>query len=206
MNKKTIATIGLCMIAIIWGTAFIAVDDALINGWETFPILMVRGLLGGLIALPFAIRKQFWKHKETIKNGLIMGFVFFLAYTAQTFGQQISNVVNSAFLTALYVVFAPLILRLIYKKKQDKRVYYGSLVAIIGVLFLTVLDSSGGVSFNFGDVLLIFCAFFFALQIVYASKCKGCDPLSITFIQLTTMGVLSLIMMFVTNQTYLPKE
>ena len=99
MKKKHIATIALFLVALIWGIAFIAVDYALESGWNTFTILAIRGILSGLLLLPFAIKDQIWKDKKQLLNIVIAGAFFFLGYATQTLGQQASSVVNSAFFT-----------------------------------------------------------------------------------------------------------
>ena len=121
MKKKHIATIALFMVALIWGIAFIAVDYALESGWNTFAILAIRGILSGGLLLPFAIKEKIWKDKKQFINIIIAGAFFFLGYATQTFGQQSSSVVNSAFFTCLYVIFTP-ILALLFGKKSNQLV------------------------------------------------------------------------------------
>ena len=64
MKGKKIGIISLFIVSIIWGIAFIAVDYALANSWKTFTILAIRGILSGLILLPFALRDKIWKNKR----------------------------------------------------------------------------------------------------------------------------------------------
>ncbi len=202
MNKEKLSIIALLIVAFIWGSAFIGVDIALKAGWDVFPILAVRGLVGGLCTLPFALKYKFWKNKKGMISGLIMGIFFFIAFIFQTVGQDKSSIVNAAFLTVLYVAFAPLLLRIIFKEKQEKKVYIGALVSILGVFSLTILDSGNGLKVNVGDILVILGALFFAMQIIAAQKsAKYCNAITATTIQLLVMGVLSLISIPITGQT-----
>ena len=73
MKKETIGMFILLLVAVIWGFAFIAVDHALVNGWQTFTILSLRGLIAGLLLLPFAIKKKFWRSKNLIIHSIIAG-------------------------------------------------------------------------------------------------------------------------------------
>lgn len=196
MKKETIALISLGLVALIWASAFIGVDMALDAGWGTFSILTVRGLVGGLVLLPFACKSKFWKNKKSFIYGIIMGVFFFIAFYFQTEGQARTTIGNCAFLTGLYVVFAPLVLRIFFNEKQTKQVYIGCLVAIIGVFFLTILGEGEGISFNFGDLLVMIGSFFFALQIIAAEKSsEHCSSAASTSIMLLTMGVLALFFM-----------
>ena len=115
--KKQIGIISLFIVSLIWGLAFIAVDYALENGWNTFTILSIRGVLSGLMLLPFAIKDKIWKNKRIFFNTIIAGIFFFLGYALQTLGQQESSVINSAFYTCLYVIFTPFI-ALMFKKRE----------------------------------------------------------------------------------------
>ena len=195
MKKKHIATIALFLVALIWGIAFIAVDYALESGWNTFTILAIRGILSGLLLLPFAIKDQIWKDKKQLLNIVIAGAFFFLGYATQTLGQQASSVVNSAFFTCLYVIFTPFLAILFGKKEVTTKTIIASVIAIIGIFFLSVLGEGGAISFHWGDILLVLCAIFFAFQIIWAGHFidKKHSPLATSSVMLLSMGLLSLI-------------
>ncbi len=202
MKKETISVLGLLLTAFIWGSAFIAIDEAQSNGWQVFPILTVRAMVAGIVLLPFAIKQKFWKNKKGLISGVFMGVIYYFAFICQTLGQEHTSIVNTAFLTVLYVAFAPLILKLIFKEKQQKKIYIGCLLSVIGVFCLTILDGGSGFKLNFGDALVILGALFFAIQIVAAQKtAKYCTAISTTTVQMLTMGILSLISMPIAGQT-----
>lgn len=203
MKKKHLGMIALFLVALIWGIAFIAVDYALASGWKTFTILAIRGLLSGLILLPFAIKDKVWKKKKLMIHTIIAGLFFFLGYATQTLGQEASSVVNSAFFTCLYVIFTPF-LALIFGKKEVKiKTFIAAMIAILGIYFLSILGKGGTFSFHIGDILLILCAIFFALQIIWAGHFIKDDvsPASTSSIMLLTMGILSLIMIPISKES-----
>ncbi|NCC54962.1 MAG: DMT family transporter, partial [Erysipelotrichia bacterium] len=180
------------------------VDDALAHGWQTFPLLAFRGLIGGLFMLIFSYRKKWWKNKTTIILGIITGTLFFAGFAFQTLGQTLSSVPNTAFITTLNVIFVPLIARIFLKRKIENKVYVACFLAIIGTAILSFSDSF---TFHIGDIYLLLCAIFFALQILFNEKCgQHNDVMSITCIQLLTMGILSFLFMPMTNQTHIPNE
>ncbi len=198
------ATLALLTTAIIWATGFIAVDQALASGWEAFPLLAARGLIGGLFLLLFSYKKAWWKNRTTLRLGITNGFIFFLGFAFQTIGQSLSSVPNTAFLTSLNVVFVPFISFLFLHKKLELKIYFAAFLALIGS---AVLSFSEGLSFHLGDFYLFLCAIFFALQIIYSEKCgEHNDPFSIITIQLLTMGICSLILMPITNQMHVPTQ
>ena len=203
LKKKHLATIGLFLVAIIWGIAFIAVEYALESGWNTFTILAIRGILSGLIFLPFAIKDKIFLNKKVLLNTIIAGIFFFLGYTTQTIGQKESSVVNSAFFTCLYVIFTPFLALLFGKKEVNLKTVLAAILAIVGIFFLSVLGEGGQFSFHIGDLLLVLCALFFALQIIWAGHFidKTKSPLATSSVMLLTMGLLSLVAIPISNET-----
>ena len=195
MQHKRLGTSALFLLSIIWGTAFIAIDYALENNWNTFTILTIRGLLSGLLLLPFAIKDKIWKYKKLIKHITIAGIFLFLGYSLQTLGQQKSNVINSAFYTCLYVIFTPFLALLFGKKEVTIKTFIASFLAIIGIYFLSVLGKGGKFVFYIGDLLLILGAIAFALQIIWLGHYikDEVSPLSISSVMLLVMGMMSLI-------------
>ncbi len=202
MKKERIGLIALFLVAFIWGIAFIAVDYALASGWKTFTILAIRGLLSGVILLPFAIKDKVYKNKKILINCIIAGVFFFLGYATQTLGQEASSVVNTAFFTCLYVVFTPFLALIFGKKEVKLKTFIAAIIAIVGIYFLSVLGKGGMFSFHIGDILLILCAIFFALQIIWAGHFidKSISPISSSAIMLLTMGFLSLIAIPISNE------
>lgn len=202
MKKEAIGISALLLVSIIWGCAFIAVDYALINGWNTFTILTLRGFIAGLLLLPFAINKRFWKDKKLILHSMIAGVFFFLGYAFQTIGQQKTSVVNSAFFTCLYVIFTPFIGLFFGRKEVTKKTLAATFLAIIGIFFMSFV-SKGEFVLHFGDVFLILCALFFALQIFWVGHFidKDADPISASSIMLLVMGICSLILIPISQET-----
>lgn len=202
MKKKHIALIALFVVALIWGVAFIAVDYALDSGWKTFTLLAIRGILSGLFLFPFALKAKIFKNKKLFLHSVIAGVFFFLGYASQTLGQEASSVVNTAFFTCLYVVFTPFIALLFGKKEVGIKTFVAAFIAILGIFFLSVLANGGTFSFHIGDILLIICAISFALQIIWAGHFIKADvsPAATSSIMLLTMGILSLLMVPITQE------
>ena len=92
-----------------------------------------------------------------LKASAITTVFLFLGYVLQTVGLRYTGASNSAFVTALYVVFVPLILR-----RFDGRVLLATAIAVIG-LWLLVKPTAG---VNIGDLLTLGCAVAFAGHIV----------------------------------------
>jgi drug/metabolite transporter (DMT)-like permease len=201
MSKPHYGKSALLTSALLWGIAFVAVQEAINRGWTPFMLLGVRGLLASMALLGFAIKRRFWKKKGLIKQSIIAGIILFLGFVFQTYGQMYSSVSNASFITVLYVVFIPV---LMWRKRRVNRwTLLGVGLAVVGTAVLTVRES---MSFHLGDALLLACAVVFAYHIMAVEKLAPYDDsLSATFIQVFTLGVLGFVMAVLTGGT-LPSE
>ena len=178
------------------GWSIFSVESAINAGWETFPLLLIRVVFRWKCRLIIHSKKN-WENRALFKDGIIAGTFYFFGFAFQTFGQKLSLISNIAFLTALNIVFVPIIEIIIYKRKVRLQLVIASLLAFVGVSFLTFEQS---ISLRWADILGILCAICFAFQIVYIKKSASKhdhDPLQLTVVQLYTMGFLSLLGMFV---------
>ena len=203
MEKKkltTIATLVLFIMTIIWGLAFIGVSDALNNGWGTFPIVFLRSIIGALVVFPFTIKKSY-RNKDLFKKGINIGVSAFGGYTLQTYGQSMTTVGATAFITSLYIILVPLILRILFRKRESWVIYLASFIAVIGCLLLNLkLPLSFDKENLLGNGLVLLGALCFAIQIITIAKyTQEHDVLQLTFIELVTMAFLALIAMSIIN-------
>jgi drug/metabolite transporter (DMT)-like permease len=150
--------LALLLTTLIWGATFPA-TKAVLEQIPPFSFLLLRFLLGVLlIAVWFALaRRRLHRDRALlIASGIATIFLFF-GYTLQTVGLHYTSASNSAFITALYVVFVPVMLR-----RFDKRIMLAIALALVG-LWLLVKPSA---SMNLGDLMTLACALAFAGHIV----------------------------------------
>ena len=180
----------LLLAALMWGGGFIGVQNALDHGWGVYHILAIRGLLGGSLLLAANSKTHWWKKTYLLRSGVVLGFFLFVGFALQTVGQELSTPSNSAFITALYIMIVPFILRIYKKKRIVLDVYLAMGLAMIGV---GVLSFTAGFSLHLGDLLLVLGSVAFAFQIVLLEEIVIMhEPLSLAGVQLLTMGVLGL--------------
>lgn len=186
MSKGRIA---LLFTAFVWGMSFSFVDLALDAGWTTFLILAVRGLLAGVFLTMFSYKKKFWRNKRLMRDGIFTGFLLSMGMILQTYGQLYSTVANASFITVLYIVFVPLLMW--RKHRLSLSVFIAIVLAISGTALLSL---NADFRLNSGDILLVGCAFFFAVHIIFNEKLTHHnDLISATTIQVYTMGVVALV-------------
>ena len=150
--------LALLLTTIIWGATFPATKAAL-EQIPPFSFLLLRFFLGAvLVGIWFVLaRRAFQRDRSMLRASAITTVFLFLGYMLQTVGLRYTTASNSAFLTALYVVFVPLILR-----RFDGRVLLATAIAVAG-LWLLVKPTAG---VNIGDLLTLACAVAFAGHIV----------------------------------------
>jgi drug/metabolite transporter (DMT)-like permease len=205
------ANILLVIVTMIWGMGFVATDEAL----RFLPPMEMQIFRFGIAALIMMIifnKKLRQASKKAIIYGAIIGIIFFLAMTLQTFGLKDSTVPKNAFLTVTNVVFVPIIGLILYKLKPKNYLWYGIIVMLVGFFFLLFqfdifninnsLNNLKSQSYiTFGDFLSLLCGIGFAFHFICAEKfVKDEDPIIIVMFQLIVSTILSIILAFVMNE------
>lgn len=194
----------LAVTALIWGTAFIAQR----TGTEfvgPFTFTFCRSLLAAVVLLPVSLFLGRGKKKEGLpllgfgqKNlitaGVLAGVFLFAATSFQQTGIQYTTSGKSAFITAMYMIIAPLI-GMLFGKRPGLNVWAGIAVGAGGMYLLCMGGESG---MGKGDLLTLVCAFLFALQILAIDRYSGeVDCIKMSFIQFAVCTLLSLPFMFI---------
>ncbi|WP_156299258.1 DMT family transporter [Streptobacillus canis] len=156
----------LFLVAMVWGTGFIATKIAVDSGMETYNIMFVRFLISTILLYLMLKVRKIKIDRKSYTAGLILGTVLVLAYLTQTYGLYYTTPAKNSLLTGLSVIFVPYMSHLIFKTKVDKFTFIASVLAFIGMYMLSgnFLESVDG--FNKGDFYTVICAVLFALHIV----------------------------------------
>jgi drug/metabolite transporter (DMT)-like permease len=192
-KKMLKADLSLVFIVMIWGTTFPLMKIALGNV-NPFYFISLR-FITAFIVLSLLLNKRLKKiNFRTFKIGSFLGLWLFFGYAFQIYGLQFTTASRSGFITGLSVIVVPILSIFILKEIPSLSSWFGVLLALTGMYFLTGFTEAG---FNYGDLLTFFCAVSIALQIVFLSKyIKDEDPLVITWLQITTVMVLGTIISF----------
>ncbi len=203
-NKEVKAVLILLLTAAIWGFAFVAQRVGM-QHVGAFTFNGVRFALGSVSLLPviyFFGRKttenteQFEEAtlKVTVKSGVMAGSVLFIAASLQQVGLIYTTAGKAGFITSLYIVLVP-ILGIFLKQKTHATTWLGALTAVIGLYFLSINESF---TIEFGDLLEIIGAFFWAGHIQLIDRfVKNVDAIKLSSIQFATCSILSMIVAFI---------
>ncbi|MDD5425348.1 MAG: DMT family transporter [candidate division Zixibacteria bacterium] len=188
-SKVILADAGLFYAAAIWGATFILVKTALAD-IDAVVMVGYRFLLAGSVLLVYVLvtgRRLF----EGLGRAFALAIMLWFLYIPQTLGLKYTTASNSGFITGLFVMFVPLFLRTIFKRRPTVMELTASFISLVGLWILT-----GGLrDINIGDILTLSAAMTYALHLLYSDKYMkaGIDPFLISCQQFLIVGLLSLL-------------
>lgn len=164
--RKYLGAFLLFLVAVIFGFSYIFQAKAAMYV-KPFTVGAIRYLLAAICMFPFVFKKDNKNINITIKFGIIIGFLIFIATACQ---QAAANHVSSGkvgFITSLYIVEVPIFVYIFYKKRINNLVKLAILLASIGLILLCNVKDFG---FSFYDLLLLVASTSFAIEIIFVEK------------------------------------
>jgi len=161
--------LALLLTTLIWGATFPATKVAL-EQMSPLAFLLARFLLGALLVVGIYLVLGRWLRLDRRHVGpvAVLTILLVAGFVTQTVGLRDTTVANSAFITALYVVFVPLMLR-----RFEARIWLSAGLALWGLWLLT----NPSVSLNVGDFWTLGCALAFAAYIAGLERyARTLDP------------------------------
>ena len=192
------ADLGLFYAAAIWGATFVVVQWAL-AGIDALTMVGYRFLIAGTLLLIYLIIKRRPLFRDWPK-ALMLAAILWLLYASQTIGLQYTTASNSGFITGLFVVFVPIFLTTLFKRRPTIWEIVASVISLAGLWILT-----GGLKqLNTGDALTLISAMTYALHLLYSDKYMkaGADPLLISCQQFLLVGTFSLVFCLVSGRSF----
>ncbi len=200
LKQRIKGSLILMLTAIVWGSGFVAQSAGReFIGANTFN--GIRMLIGSFVLLPIVfynikVKKTVTKEnrKTLIISGIICGVILCAASTIQTIGIGYTTSGKSGFITALYLIFVPIIGVLMGRKLSIQTILC-ALLALVGMYMLCMTE--GFDSINFGDAITIISAILFAIHITVIDKVAGdIDAIAFSSIQFFVAGVINIVIMF----------
>lgn len=167
------ANLLLLLAGAIWGMGFVAQHTAM-DSLGPFSFVAIRFFVASVVLLPFALResKQRAKPLPALQpvhylQFILIGLCLFGGIATQQVGLVTITVTNSGFLTGLYVVFTPFLAVILFRQWPHPIIWPATAIAMFGIFLL----SGGNLSqLQRGDVLTVFSAVFWALQVVLIAR------------------------------------
>jgi drug/metabolite transporter (DMT)-like permease len=188
VSRKLKADLLLIFCTLIWGATFVLVKDALANA-SVFVFLALRFLVATVALILMYGRQLRAAGASGFRAGALIGCCMFGGYAFQTAGLARTTPSKAAFITGFFVVLVPLLLALFGSRRAPWWVWFGALSAFIGLHFLAV-PPSGLAALNRGDLLVLACAFMFALHVISIGHYSiRYSPGALTLIQVAVTGL-----------------
>ena len=205
--RQTRGTLLLVLTAFIWGTAFVAQSVGM-DYIGPFTFNGIRNLVACAALSPVIFFFDFTRKKKGIvepefrnrlyiKGGIICGLFLFAASSLQQIGIMYTTAGKAGFLTALYIVFVP-VLGIFFRKKTGALVWICVIIALTGAYLLSVKE---GFSIAYSDIYLLICAVLFSWQIIFIDKYAPLtDNVKLSFVQFLTTGVISTVIALIAER------
>ncbi|WP_374831853.1 DMT family transporter [Paenochrobactrum pullorum] len=187
----------LLLAGMIWGMGFVAQSTAMAS-IGPFMFIAVRSVIASFSILPMAMAEGKRARKRLSRRDYFffaaIGLVLFIGLAAQQIGLQTTSVTNAGFLTGLYLILVPVLGVLIFRAWPHGIIWPCSLAALAGIYLLSGGELS---ALKQGDWLVMFGAFFWALQVLLIGQANRTGrPITLSVVQFATCGVVGFIFAF----------
>jgi drug/metabolite transporter (DMT)-like permease len=196
------AELVLVFITVLWGGTFLLVNNVMTVSGPMFFVGLRFAAAAFFVGL-FSFKSLSGLTLTELKAGIFIGTAIMLGYGLQTVGLQTISSSQSAFITALYVPFVPLLQWLVLGRRPGLMPSLGIGLAFAGLMLLAGPNGSS-ISFSPGEIATIISTVAIAAEIILIGHYGGkVDVRRVTVVQLATTSVLSF-MMIVPTQERLP--
>lgn len=207
----------LSLAALVWGIAFVAQSSAS-EVIRPFTFNGLRSILGGFALLPLILYKNKSSeyteqttqntpdaaHADILKSdsvqnntryigligGICCGICLLFGSTLQQFGIEKTTVGKAGFITALYIIFVPIVSAFIFRKKITLPVLVSAILGMFGLYLLCMKES---LSLSAGDTLVFLCALAFTAHILVIDYfTQFVDGVVLSCMQFFFVGLISL--------------
>lgn len=184
--------------ALIWGTAFVAqsvstdhVQPFTFNAARSIIAFVVLLIVSAIFTRLRAKRGEAadsGSKRELIIGGVCCGVVLAVAANFQQAGLAHTAPGKAGFITALYVVLVP-VLGIFLRRRASLPVWIGAVLSVAGLYLLCVKESFG---IEASDLLVLCCAFVFALHIMCIDHfAQRVDGVKLSCVQFLTAAIVS---------------
>ena len=206
-NKQMTGNLLLVLTAMIWGMAFVGQRVGM-DKIEPITFAAARMALSAVVVGALAITLKFKQKgkdpdakerrgvdKTSLIGGIFCGVFLASASLLQQIGIVYTTAGKAGFITAMYMLFVPVVSFVFFRKKSTLRVWLAVLLGLVGMYLLCITD---GFSLSKGDFLMLLCAITFSGHILCCDYFapRG-NPIDISAIQFVTTALICFVFAFI---------
>lgn len=189
----------LIFITVLWGGTFLLVQHAMTVSGPMFFVGLRFAAAAFFVGL-VSFKTLGDLTLAEFKAGVAIGAAIMLGYGLQTVGLQTIPSSQSAFITALYVPFVPLLQWLVLGRRPGLMPSIGIALAFTGLMLLSG-PNGASLQFSSGEIATVISAIAIAAEIILISAYAGkVDVRRVTVVQLATASVLAFLMVAPTGE------
>lgn len=183
--KRWQADLALGFVALIWGSTFVVVQNAL-DAVGPLTFVAWRFILASIFLAALFHRQVGGFTRREMASGALIGVWLALGYTFQTIGLQSTTTAKAGFITGLSVVIVPVLATVLLRRPPGRGPVIGIVAATVG---LGVLTLNRDLRIESGDLWVLGCAFGFALHITsVAHFAPHNDPIRLSLAQIAAVA------------------
>ncbi len=151
----------------VWGITFVFTKNAL-EVVGPFAYNTIRMTLGAVTLAVMAGRDWRKVRRAYLWPSLVTGFILFLSYASQAYGQQFTAASKAGFLTGTNVVYIPVLSALLLRRMPSWTSLVGVVLAFMGLFLLST--RANDLTFTPGDLWVAVSGLGWALYIIALAR------------------------------------
>ena len=141
--------------------------------------------------------------KNTLKGGICCGTILVAATLFQQMGIVYTSAGKAGFITAMYMLFVPILGFIVLKHRHSWTVWLAVLIGVVGMYFLCVNER---LTFTKGDAMMLVCALLYSCHILTCDHfVENAEPITMSAIQFVTASVISTALAFMFEVPSIPQ-
>lgn len=188
MPKALAGRLALLSAALIWGSSFIIMKDAL-NDVPVFMLLGIRFTIAAILLGVLFFRRLRSLSGQLLRNGALCGLLLVCAYATQTYGLMGTTPGKNAFLTAVYCVLTPFVAWMLFRSRPTVWNWLAAVTCLAGIGLVSL---NGSLTMGAGDALTLLSGLFYAFHLLALSRfSQKHDPIVLTIVQFASTAAFS---------------
>lgn len=187
-SSRGLTIIALLAVTAVWGWTFLGVKEAILK-MPVMDFLAVRFAVAAAVLFIIKPVTLFRISRRALWRGVVLGLLLGIAYITQTYGLRTVSPAVSGFITGMGVVFTPVFLWAVLRRRISRNVWIAVGLAFAGLALLSL----HGWAFGSGELLTLVCAIFVALHIIMLGEWSSQqDTYELALVQVITVAIISL--------------